>query len=1239
MLSLTLTICFAFSLIGTVFAIPTQHNAAIPTPKDSNPSSFSPPTLPTLRLANNLTTSATWRPACWSEDPDPDPMEKANPITHPADCFQAVLQMLSEGSDRELLVWDQQRGWTYESCGLFLLPTPGLPIHRDTFSRNDVAQCAESIRLACVNEKHGFRGGLSQIAAGVFQVAVAGKPGRVSLGRWEEGIGMNVTAVKKKASIFRVRRLGSSDVSHYTKKVMANYLDVKSGFCAIGDDFCAFKDSNGTIIEAVTTNFSDQCLLWDASCSGNRTLAIDKFFNVTFSDQFSDDPNDNGNLMDNDCFSQDHVANQSDCDTYNPPKRLSDFQKIRNWMRSPQCVSAANEWTAMTGYQWRSIFGFNESKPGWLTENAGGDPNDGPGSGDNYSSEVLPSCCGLCDAQAQNVDLYYWPEPDANTSCLSIIGESVRPLDYGATTTIVKGIGGPVTEIYWGCNALESLSIEDFTGEAGTLTTAYTTAEIRTAEITTIGSLTVKISSVSPWSSSPCIKDDAGSQGSNKSIKIRELHASIHTRGHSSIVPSSITEENGLPVSTVISGDFTFTSPSIYANIYGLSASDACGGSIMSPTMLSFSAGELSTIEGFLAYYVGPGSGQSTKQFDFGDLPCPPQSIMEANWYKPQPGEPYRPLIAMPSKLKEINPWFSYCSSQLFTAYDPPSALTAATALAPPIPPSHPKVFPWTAVSSPTLGPGARQTVGAKASIPVPASIPILDQPKATINAAPAPPKKEGPDPRPQPNDAVTQESPSSLPQPNKVVANSDPEGSNNPQQNSDPQQTSDPKQGNNSKQDNGDSGNSGQEADPNQKSDPNQIDSNQGSNDRADPVPQSDPKQTDGADNFNLFTGGQAKTINHQIVQPLSHGISIAGTTLILGAPPVTVSDTPINLGSSALVIGTSTVPLGSGNPTPIITTIAGHVITAAPNAIAVAGTTLTRGAPPITVSGTPIHFGSSALAIGTSTVPLVSPTPEPIITTIAGQTVTAVPNVVVIAGSILSPGGPDTTIDGTILSLDTAGQFVVGSKTMTLASKVPATVTTTIAGQLITAAPNAIAVAGTTLFPGAPGMTLDRTLLSLDTASQLIVGSKTIILVSSSRTSILTTIGGQVITAAPNRIAIAGTTLTPGASAVTLGGTLVSLNTAGQLVVGSDTMTLQSGSTGLDGLIMGAFGSGGPFGLFSTNLPSPTQGSVSTGAGNSTSTGVQVFSGNAASLKDRYSWIKITVSVIAMSVLVYIC
>ena len=70
-----------------------------------------------------------------------------------------------------------------------------------------------------------------------------------------------------------------------------------------------------------------------------------------------------------------------------------------------------------------------------------------------------------------------------------------------------------------------------------------------------------------------------------------------------------------------------------------------------------------------------------------------------------------------------------------------------------------------------------------------------------------------------------------------------------------------------------------------------------------------------------------------------------------------------------------------------------------------------------------------------------------------------------------------------------------------------------------------------------------------------------------------------------------------------------------------------------------MGGFGAGGPFGAFSTGSPSSTQGNGSTVAGNGTSAGVQVFSGNAVSLKGHYLWGKMALSVIAMSVLAHVC
>lgn len=629
------------------------------------------------------------------------------------------------------------------------------------------------------------------------------------------------------------------------------------------------------------------------------------------------------------------------------------------------------------------------------------------------------------------------------------------------------------------------------------------------------------------------------------------------------------------------------------------------------------------------------------------------QSFQEANWYKPEPGEPYRPLIAMPNKLKEMIPWFSHCHDELFTAYDPPSALTLATALAPPLPLSNPTSHPWAPAPSPTMDTGAGHIVGAEASTPVPASIPTVDQPEATNTAAPVPPKQEGPNPQSQPNDPANQESPSSQSRPN-TEPDSDPKGGNDPHQNSDPHQDSSPEQGSSS------SGAPGQEADPKPSSDPNQVNSNQGSNQNADPVPQDDPKQENDANHFSAFTEGHAQTINNQVVQPLSHGISVAGTTLTPGAPPITVSGTLIHFGSIALVVGTSTAPLVSGDPSPITTTIAGHVITAAPNAIAVADTTLTRGAPPITVSGTPIHFGASALVVGTTTVPLAPEIPTQIVTTIAGQAITAGSSAVAIAGNNLSPGAPGTTIDGTILSLNTAGQFVVGSKTIPLGSQGPETITTTIGGQVITAAPNKLAIGGTALTPGASGVTVGGTLVSLNTAGQLIVGSKTIALPSGSialggqivgglgvgasevANPITTTIDGQIITAGPTALAMAGTTLTPGAPGFTINGTLVSLNTAAQLIVGSKTIPLESengGSSGqtadLGGLIVGGFGNEGPFGPFGTNSPSPALGNNSAAIGNGTSNGTTVFEGKAGNLTYSLSWNGVVVSTMAIFVL----
>ncbi len=350
------------------------------------------------------------------------------------------------------------------------------------------------------------------------------------LSRHTQNVNSSITALPVPLNISVFKKSGPD-----TMKNVKNYENIKLGFCESTDNFCSFKEKNGIITEARPTNMDDQCVLWDTSCSGNKTLAIKKFFNLAFPRGF--DPYNKTSIMGNDCFAQNPEISQSDCDTFNSPDRLSEWQKIKDWMRSPQCVSDAEEWQNMTGAFWGFIFrdGLNESYSDYKLDIPGPDP----------------SCCQTCFLQVQNVDLYYWPEPDADLSCLSIIGGSVRPLNHSATFSTFStpadtgSLWTLTTQTYWACNSTH----RDFSGT--------TFRDLTTATITTIGDLSVKVPLYNPWESPPCAENDAGSQGSNASNKIRDRQASVRARDHFLIITSSLTQQEGLPMTTVVSGDFT----------------------------------------------------------------------------------------------------------------------------------------------------------------------------------------------------------------------------------------------------------------------------------------------------------------------------------------------------------------------------------------------------------------------------------------------------------------------------------------------------------------------------------------------------------------------------------------------------------------------------------------------------------------------------------------------------------
>lgn len=106
---------------------------------------------------------------------------------------------------------------------------------------------------------------------------------------------------------------------------------------------------------------------------------------------------------------------------------------------------------------------------------------------------------------------------------------------------------------------------------------------------------------------------------------------------------------------------------------------------MITSTLLSFAPGELSTYGGPLVDILHAKLFTPTA-YNFADLPCPPQSIMYDQWYKPEPGHPFRPILAFPSsKVLNIDPAWASCSANLFTGVDPPRALGPTNAMAAPV--------------------------------------------------------------------------------------------------------------------------------------------------------------------------------------------------------------------------------------------------------------------------------------------------------------------------------------------------------------------------------------------------------------------------------------------------------------------------------------------------------------------------------------------------------------------------
>ena len=271
-------------------------------------------------------------------------------------------------------------------------------------------------------------------------------------------------------------------------------------------------------------------------------------------------------------------------------------------------------------------------------------------------------------------------------------------------------------------------------------------------------------------------------------------------------------------------------------------------------------------------------------------------------------------------------------------------------------------------------------------------------------------------------------------------------------------------------------------------------------------------------------------------------------------------------------------TVPVDASNQSPaIVTSIAGHAATLLPHIVVIGSTTLTHGAPPITISGTGVSFGSTELIVGSKT--LQFPQSQQVVTRVAGYEVTFVPNAVAIGGTTLTPGGAPATFLGATISLRFSA-MVIAPNSLPLTHT--GQVITHIAGSPATLlVANVIKIAGTSLRPGDPPLTISGMVLSIS-STFLMMGAQTIPFLQSpyavtptGRIPVTAIAGvgqsgggnfvdGTLISLLPNGDLIIGaTTLSPGGAAANLDGTPISRAPDGRLVL--DGTTFRPGGAGM--------------------------------------------------------------------------
>ena len=552
-------------------------------------------------------------------------------------------------------------------------------------------------------------------------------------------------------------------------------------------------------------------------------------------------------------------------------------------------------------------------------------------------------------------------------------------------------------------------------------------------------------------------------------------------------------------------------------------------------------------------------------------------------------------------------PWFKYCTDLWFTGFDPPRSLVPATAMAPAVTTSDhvdPTIVPQ---PSATQDPGAKKTAAAWNPIPFPSPLRHEAQPKET-NTLPEPkpqvPKETNSVPLIKPQ--VPPSQPSDIdPGVRHQESSQQGSGSTGPAEKS------------------GD--HVGSSEDPNSTGEPNQDVPKDSSlptqsqvtslstittNSAAQPTPQNEtPDPGNSISSHEFFVAESTITLAGHIVVADPSRVHVEGMKVSLNQGPASISGAAALYQGNSILVASQIFHLS----TPVdegATTVAVQKVVPVDNGVSIQGTFVT-GTNPVIISGTTVSVDNSHLYFGSKSYPLPTRIPASLTTFANGAVVFPISNAVSIYGTTLTAGAPAATLSGTTVSLDTSNNLIFGGTGQALPSfsrkKSKSGEVTTINNVAVELLPSGISVAGTTLTPGGSAVEASGMPVSFG-ATALIVGTSSVPVSFVHPQSLITTIGGQVITAAATVVELGTATLTPGAQGITLGGTMVSLGSSGNLVVGSKTIVLGSPSGSLGCMILGGVGSGGPF----TNSSAPA-GSTPMSTSNRTSFDVHTFEGKA--------------------------